>query len=121
MSEPASPDQPAALQGALYWINPERVRGWAYAADRPQEAVRVDIRLDGALVATTIAALPFEKLAPPGVIGDHVFLATPSEKLPVMQPARLRVIATSSSGEVLELRRAGHLAGRADKAGAAHG
>jgi hypothetical protein len=93
------------IHGTLHWVQPRRIRGWAYVPARPSEHARIDVYLDGVLVAATAASMPSEKLAARGVgQGDHAFLATPSVPLPMTEWHRVAVVATGALGERLELK-----------------
>jgi hypothetical protein len=94
------------VQGYLQTLQPTKLRGWAYMRARPDEHLKIEVRLDGHLVTETIASTYFEDLEQHNIgKGDHGFLIRPRLELPVEQPGRVQVIALSSEGHrrVLEL------------------
>jgi hypothetical protein len=94
------------VQGYLQTLQPTKLRGWAFVRARPDEHLKIEVRLDGQLVTETLASAYFEDLEQHNIgKGDHGFLIRPKQELPVDQPGRVQVIALSGDGlrRVLEL------------------
>jgi hypothetical protein len=94
----AAPKKPP-LQGFLQGFQPDRIRGWAYMPARPDDHMRIEVRLDGELVTQTIASMQFPDLQKNNVgKGDHGFLINLKQDLPVDQAERVKVIAIGPDG-----------------------
>ena len=46
---------PAEIRGLVDAFSPDRLHGWAWNATRPEERVKVELRLGDAVVACTVA------------------------------------------------------------------
>ncbi len=104
-SEPAAAAPAAKLKGGLHWIMPRKLSGWAICPGRPHDHLRIEVRLDGALIATTRASQRLDPLTEIGIkAGDHGFLVETTAPLPADEPERLEVTAFTTDGASLELR-----------------
>jgi hypothetical protein len=93
-----------SLWGGLRILQPRRVSGWAFAPRLPEEHLRIELRIDGAVVATEVACQNAAYLAQSGVCAaDHGFSIATEERLPVEAPERIEVTAIGSTGERLRL------------------
>jgi hypothetical protein len=93
------------VKGGLHWIMPRKLSGWAICPARPHDHLRIEVRLDGALIATTTASQRLDPLTEIGTkAGDHGFLVETASALPVDEPERLEVTAFTADGATLELR-----------------
>jgi hypothetical protein len=93
------------LRGGLHWIMPRKLSGWAICPARPHDHLRVEVRLDGVLIATTRACQRLDPLTEIGIkAGDHGFLVETAAPLPADEPERLEVMAFTAEGASLELR-----------------
>ncbi len=93
------------LKGGLHWIMPRKLSGWAICPARPHDHLRVEVRLDGVLIATTRASQRLDPLTEVGIkAGDHGFLVETTTPLPPDEPERLEVTAFADDGASLELR-----------------
>lgn len=96
------PVSESRLRGGVHWIQPHRVRGWAVAPARPDEAVRIDVWLDARLVGFGVVT---PEPAGPQVPGSrpHPFVVTSATALPAGGDGRVVVTATGSDGATLVL------------------
>jgi hypothetical protein len=93
-----------SLWGGLRILQPRRVSGWAFAPRLPKEHLRIELRIDGAVVATEVASQAAAYLAQSGICpADHGFSIATEQRLPVEAPERIEVTAIGSTGERLRL------------------
>jgi hypothetical protein len=91
------------LSGGLHWVQPHRLSGWAFAPARPHDHLCIEIRLDGALIATTEASQRLDPLVQSGVTSDHGFMVDTDTALPIDELDRIEVEAIAATGERLRL------------------
>jgi hypothetical protein len=94
------------VQGFLQAFQPHKLRGWAWFPAQPEEHLRIEVHVDGAVVVHTTAAMHFADLEKHQIgRGDHGFLINLRAALPVDQPERVSVIAIARDGarRVLQL------------------
>ena len=71
---------------------------------RPQDHVRIEVRLDGALVGATEASLRLDPLVQSDAAGDHGFMVDTKVLLPLDELDRVEAEAIAATGERLRLR-----------------
>lgn len=104
MPDTQSPALPSAIWGGLRWVQAQRISGWAFAPHRPREHLHVEVRLDGALIATARADQPLPYLESSGICpADHGFTIETGLRLPTDAPDRLEVTAVALAGTRLRL------------------
>ena len=92
------------LRGHLQLVQPFKLRGWAYMPTRPDDHVRVEVRLDGALIEQGLASAHFADLEKHKIGGgDHGFMFNLRHELPLDAPHRIEVIAIGPDGQRLVL------------------
>jgi hypothetical protein len=94
------------VQGFLQAFQPHKLRGWAWLPAQPEEHLRIEVHVDGAVVVHTTAAMHFADLEKHQIgKGDHGFLINLRAALPADQPERVAVIAIAPDGtrRVLQL------------------
>jgi hypothetical protein len=83
------------IQGFIERIEPQRVSGWAWDSQAPENVLEIEILLDDEILATTRADRFREDLKNGVGDGCHAFQAFFDDPLP--EPARHRIIAVARS------------------------
>jgi hypothetical protein len=96
--EPAEEESQASghtIQGFIERIEPQRVSGWAWDSQAPEDILEIEILLDDEVLATTRADRFREDLKNSVGDGCHAFQAFFDDPLP--EPARHRILAVARS------------------------
>jgi hypothetical protein len=89
-----APPRPSDIAGFLDALDGRRVFGWAWDRANPDDRLRIEIRLDDAPVADTVADIARPDLKTNGIgDGAHAFEATLPRDVP--SPLSLQVVAVS--------------------------
>ena len=88
------------LLGFLQGVFPDRIRGWAFDPNDPDQHLSIEIRVKGQVIASASAEQKFRDLEQKKIgKGDHGFLLHLEPSVAAEDLAGIEVIAMSSSGQ----------------------
>lgn len=97
-AERAGPTGPGGIRGAVDNVGAEKIYGWAWHPDRPDERLRIEARIAGRAVLQARADFARPDLVPAGIgDGNHAFELRLSPEC-VARKAELAIVAVAADG-----------------------